>query len=612
MLTAADVPLTFGRYDLRGLIGAGGMGEVYDGWDPTLGRPVAMKALPARREAGAAKERFRREVTALARLEHPNVVTLFDAQLDVDRPFLVMERLRGKNLGELVRTEGPRPVGEALLLVAAAARGLAAVHAAGLIHRDVKPDNLFLTADGVLKVIDLGVSGFTAGDGIPTLTADGTAVGTADYVAPEQLDGEAGPPADVYALGGTLHFLLTGRSPFAHHPTTAARLKAHRTEAPSPPPGVPAGVAALVRQMLAKGPADRPADMTRIAERAELLGGRGGKTARSAGWVAVSAFSLLVAVAAIATWSAAMTLTWIAPDELRNICLAVAAVAGVFGAVFAALRWVCRRRWLTVVVGVLVSVGLIAGGIAIWRGYRPATTPPAAPRFTTQAELWRAVADHLEQNVAAADRPRARVVSLAPVANRPGVTADVLNAYRAALTEWVAAPVEGGGGGGATLVPIGDSGLLFLLLTTPDGLSDLGWDRLLNGYPYGLRADAHPDPAVKDLAARVYEATGAEIPIVRGDWLLAASRRPGEWQADANKPLGLADLSAELGLADSGPLADWVRRHPAEAARFKLAPLVGNGTISRAALGERTGAGSVFQRVATDLRLGTPVDVTVE
>ena len=193
LLAATDVPLTFGRYELRGLIGAGGMGEVYDGWDTTLNRPVALKTLPVRRGSQVAEGRFRREVAALARLEHPNVVTLFDAELDADRPFLVMERLRGKTLGELVRQGGPRPADEAVRLVTAAAFGLATVHAAGLTHRDVKPDNLFLTDDGVVKVLDLGVSGFTTAEADSHLTTDGLAVGTAEYVAPEQLDGETGP-----------------------------------------------------------------------------------------------------------------------------------------------------------------------------------------------------------------------------------------------------------------------------------------------------------------------------------------------------------------------------------------------------------------------------------
>src|ERR1043165_3819341 len=256
------VPLTFGRYQLRGLIGEGGMGEVYDAWDPVLQREVAIKTLPKLRLARpSAIDRFRREISLLARFNHPNVVSALDADLDGERPYLVMERLQGHTFAELVRTQGPLPERKAVHLLREAARGLAEVHALGVVHRDVKPENLFVTTSGQVKVIDLGVGGLTGQEDSAGLTEEGFAVGSADYVAPEQLDGDATPQSDVYALGGTLHFLLTGRSPFAHHLTSAARLAAHRIESPALMTDVNPLAAGLVRRLLVKRPADRPGGM---------------------------------------------------------------------------------------------------------------------------------------------------------------------------------------------------------------------------------------------------------------------------------------------------------------------------------------------------------------
>jgi serine/threonine protein kinase len=254
-------PGDLGQYELIEELGAGGMGRVFKARHRLMDRVVALKVLHGNwLERPTTVARFRQEIRALARLDHPHIVRAHDADRAGGVHFLVMEYVEGTDLGRRVRERGPLPVAEACAYACQAAAGLQHAHDHGLIHRDVKPANLILAADGRVKLLDLGLARFAADGPEP-----GPVAGTADYMAPEQWE-PAGPVdgrADVYALGCTLHCLLTGRPPF-EDPAFTTRPDKCLAHARVPPPSVrarrpdvPAGLASVLDRMLAKDPADR-------------------------------------------------------------------------------------------------------------------------------------------------------------------------------------------------------------------------------------------------------------------------------------------------------------------------------------------------------------------
>jgi len=257
------------RYQLGPSLGRGGMGEVFQATDEQLGRPVAVKLLlPSDRDARAG-ERFQREARAAARLSDPHVVSVYDFGHHGDGFFLVMELVEGRTVAaELVRS-GPMPKERAIDIVEQAAAGLAAAHREDVVHRDVKPANLLVTADGTVKVADFGIA-HLPDDGTTTLTATGQIVGSTHYLAPERARGaQAGKAADVYGLGCVLYQLVTGQPPFtADHP--AAILYQHVDTAPAPPsltrPELGGPFESVLLRMLAKDAAVRPSA-------AEIAGG---------------------------------------------------------------------------------------------------------------------------------------------------------------------------------------------------------------------------------------------------------------------------------------------------------------------------------------------------
>jgi hypothetical protein len=260
----ADVPeVLAGRYRLERRLGAGGMGAVYLAHDQTLDRPVAVKLLPEQVREADAVARFRREAQALARLNHPGIIQAHDHGDDGGRPFLVMEYVEGRSLAAVLADQGALVPTRAADCVQQAALALQHAHRHGLIHRDLKPSNLLLTADGHVKVLDLGLARFLQDHiGDPALTREGVGMGTPDYSAPEQLRNAraADARADVYALGCTLYHLLTGRVPYPGS-SLEEKLRAHERQEPVPVevlcPEVPAGLALALRKMMAKRPADR-------------------------------------------------------------------------------------------------------------------------------------------------------------------------------------------------------------------------------------------------------------------------------------------------------------------------------------------------------------------
>jgi eukaryotic-like serine/threonine-protein kinase len=205
--------LIAGRYDLEELVGSGGMSSVYRAHDRLLERTVALKILHEQFTSDDAYvERFRREARAVAQLAHPNIVTVIDRGEQDGRQFIVFEYVDGMNLKELMTQEGPVSPREAIELALQVARGLSFAHESGLVHRDVKPQNVLLDADGRAKVTDFGIAQSLDVKG---MTITGTVMGTSNYIAPEQARGQAvDEQTDVYSLGCVLYELLVGEVPF--------------------------------------------------------------------------------------------------------------------------------------------------------------------------------------------------------------------------------------------------------------------------------------------------------------------------------------------------------------------------------------------------------------
>ncbi|WP_173091930.1 serine/threonine-protein kinase [Actinomadura verrucosospora] len=269
-----------GRYRLETIIGRGGMGEVWRGTDRRLGRPVAVKILSLdAATAGTAAVRLRREAESAGTLQHPAVTVVFDVG---EEPlpgvpggrlvYLVMELLEGRDLRTVLGVApGGLPVPQAVSLAAQVAEGLAAAHAGGVVHRDVKPANLFVLPDGRVKICDFGIARLAD---TTRLTNDGGALGTPRYMAPEQFGGQVGPHSDLYSLGCVLYELLTGSPPFNAQGGLAQLMYLHLNATPAPLPDVlPAGLRTLVAELLAKDAAARPADAATVARRLRAVGG---------------------------------------------------------------------------------------------------------------------------------------------------------------------------------------------------------------------------------------------------------------------------------------------------------------------------------------------------
>ena len=267
---------SIGRYQLRRRLGSGGMGQVWAAWHKGLGREVAVKllrfALDDHSPDPVAVERFRREVRATSELVHPNTVRLFDyGATDDGILYYAMELLEGENLRTLVRREGPLPPARAVHLVSQAARALAEAHRKGIVHRDVKPENVLVIDAGgekdFVKLLDFGIAKVLATPAHgeeEDLTRTGMLTGTPATMSPEAITaGEIGPPADVYSLGAVLYFLLAGRFPFEGE--AATQLLAHLHE-PVVRPSVKAGVEVpldledVLLRALAKEPGERYPD----------------------------------------------------------------------------------------------------------------------------------------------------------------------------------------------------------------------------------------------------------------------------------------------------------------------------------------------------------------
>jgi eukaryotic-like serine/threonine-protein kinase len=276
-----------GRYEVEDLVGTGGMSSVYRARDSVLGRRVALKILHEHfSRDDEYVERFRREARAIARLNHPNIVTVIDRGEFEGRQFIVFEHVPGENLKDHVRRQGPLPVEEAVALTHQVARGLGFAHEHGIVHRDVKPQNVLLDETGSPKVTDFGIArSLDPKDG---LTENGTVLGTSDYISPEQASGRrVDERSDQYSLGVLLYELLTGEVPYPADSIMAAAMRHLHDPVPSARerrPDVPPEVDAIIARAMAKDPRERFPSMAAMEAALEacLADGAGAETATRA------------------------------------------------------------------------------------------------------------------------------------------------------------------------------------------------------------------------------------------------------------------------------------------------------------------------------------------
>ena len=276
-LTAGE---RLGPYEIRGAIGAGGMGEVYLAHDSRLGRDVAIKVLPATSGGVDALARFEREARAVAALSHPNVLAIHDVGAEGSVHFVVTELLEGETLRARLAARGSLAPAEAVSYGVQIARGLAAAHDRGIIHRDLKPDNIFITRDGRIKILDFGIAIFDqaavqTGEQ-PPLTRTGLAMGTVGYMSPEQLLGQpATAQSDLFSFGVVMHEMLAGSHPFARRTAPEVQTAVLREDPASlgrAVPGVSPSMVRLIERCLDKQPRARPESARDLAMFLEALG----------------------------------------------------------------------------------------------------------------------------------------------------------------------------------------------------------------------------------------------------------------------------------------------------------------------------------------------------
>ena len=264
--SALEFPDQIGDYEIVRPLGRGGMGQVFLGRHTKLERPVAVKCIAGHRLLDdSAHERFTAEMKIIGSLSHPNIVQAFDARESDGMAVLVTEFIDGLNVNEIVKRTGALNVDDACQIVGEVCKALDYVDSKGMIHRDVKPSNIMIDKDGQVKLLDLGLARLQSTENGLELTATGQAIGTVDYVSPEQIDGSRNVDlrSDIYSLGCTLYKLLTGKAPFEApgYSTTLAKLNAHANETPQSIGDivdVPVKLRKLLERMLQKQPDKRP------------------------------------------------------------------------------------------------------------------------------------------------------------------------------------------------------------------------------------------------------------------------------------------------------------------------------------------------------------------
>lgn len=285
-------PILNGRYELFRRIARGGMAEVFLARDQLLDRPVAVKVLfPEFASDPKFVERFRREAQSAANLNHPNIVAVYDWGKERGTYFIVMEYVEGKSLAQVIHEDGPLSEDRAVSIASDIAAGLAVAHRGGVVHRDIKPGNVLINPEGVVKVTDFGIARATNAQPHEGLTQTGAVMGTATYLSPEQAQGQqADPRSDLYSLSIVLYEMLTTRPPFSGDTPVAIAYK-HVQEAPTPPSQVNPNISSTVESVVMRGLAKDPQHRYSNAEayRADLQAVRQGTTPHAMGQTAQAA-----------------------------------------------------------------------------------------------------------------------------------------------------------------------------------------------------------------------------------------------------------------------------------------------------------------------------------
>jgi eukaryotic-like serine/threonine-protein kinase len=353
-----------GRYQVENVLGGGGMALVYRARDEELDRPVAIKLLADNLAADEAfRKRFLREARLAAQLAHPNVVQVYDSGEADGRPYIVMEYVEGETLADLLARRGRLPPAEAVELALQVCSGLEHAHRAGLVHRDIKPQNLLIRADGTVKITDFGIARSAHGT---RLTETGSVLGTASYLAPEQAAGEeVTPAADVYAVGVVLYELLAGRTP--RTPETLTQLVLRGEEQPIPPlrelaPEVPAELEDVVMRCLARIPEYRPPS----------AGALGADLTATSGELPTAALGPDDSAAEAPTRVATAGRTRVAPGPETPVPETM-------------VRSVARRPWRIALVSGVVALALALVGWMVFTGDSDPGSPAPAPAEVQQS-----------------------------------------------------------------------------------------------------------------------------------------------------------------------------------------------------------------------------------
>ncbi|MGO4301885.1 serine/threonine protein kinase [Leifsonia sp. RAF41] len=372
--------LTFGgRYELQSRIAIGGMGEVWQATDLVIGRTVAIKILKDEYLGDPGfLERFRAEARHAALVNHEGIANVYDYGEEDGSAFLVMELVPGEALSSILEREHVLSTDRTLDIVAQTAAALHAAHAAGLVHRDIKPGNLLITPDGRVKITDFGIARIA--DQVP-LTATGQVMGTVQYLSPEQASGHpASPTTDIYSLGIVAYECLAGRRPFTGESQVAIAM-AQINEAP---PELPATVAEPVRNLvfacIAKNPADRPASAAHLARAAQALR-RGDVRAAAA-----SVPAILGAAAATDAATVLMQSPAPAPTQATTVLPATAVAPVVEEETIAPVEERKRSRWTWPLIALIALLALVLIGTIITLVAQPKAAPSSTPPTTPTSQ----------------------------------------------------------------------------------------------------------------------------------------------------------------------------------------------------------------------------------
>jgi len=375
--------LTFGgRYELQSRIAIGGMGEVWQSVDLVIGRTVAIKILKDEYLGDPGfLERFRAEARHAALVNHEGIANVFDYGEEDGSAFLVMELVPGEALSTILEREHTLPADKVLDIVAQTAAALHAAHAAGLVHRDIKPGNLLITPEGRVKITDFGIARIA--DQVP-LTATGQVMGTVQYLSPEQASGRsASPTTDIYSLGIVAYESLAGRRPFTGESQVAIAMAQINEQPPPLPDTVSEPVRNLVISCLAKNPAERPASAAHLARAAIAL---------RRGDIAAAAASVPAVMTGLTPTAATMLMPGAGNDQTTQLMPAAGgapqpgtrAEAAAAAAAADPKKKKKRSPWTWPLVALISILGLVLVGTLVTL-MQPTTTPEPTPTETSQA-----------------------------------------------------------------------------------------------------------------------------------------------------------------------------------------------------------------------------------